>query len=74
MSFTRIVKNYGYIHKLGKQIIEHKDSIKKVPPAKIDIEFLKQEDRIQKFVTELNKANKEWKSNETSINTYWTGY
>jgi len=69
-----MVKNYGNIYKLGKQIIEHKNLIKKVPPTKIDKEFLKQEDRIQQFISELNKANREWKLNKTSVNKYWTGY
>ncbi len=74
MSFTRIVKNYGHIHKLGKQIIKHKKNINNFPKSKLDREFLKQDTRIQKFIKETNKANKEWESNETSINKYWTGY
>lgn len=74
MSFSNIVKNYGHMHRLGKQIIRHKKNINHFPKSKLDREFLKQEGRIQRFIEETNKTNKAWNSNPETINEYWTGY
>ena len=74
MSFSHIVKNYGQIYRLGKQIIRHKKNINHFPKSKLDNEFLKQETRIQKFTEKTNETNKIWESNQETINKYWTGY
>jgi hypothetical protein len=72
-NFIKIVKNYEKICRLGHQIINHKDLVRRVCPSKLDEEFIKQEKRIQEFVDATNKANEEWKKNPHSVNTYWTG-
>ena len=74
MTFSTLVKQYGKIHKLGKQIIKHKNYINVYDKNKIDIEFDRQEKRIQKFIELTNEANKKWKEDPFSINKYWTGY
>tara|TARA_B100001250_G_C19103351_1_gene487845 strand:- start:77 stop:301 length:225 start_codon:yes stop_codon:yes gene_type:complete len=74
MTFKNLIKQYGKIHKLGNKIINHSKYINKVPKSKIDIEFQKQENRIQKFVKLTNQANSKWKNNQNTINEYWTGY
>ena len=74
MSFNNLIKQYGKIHKLWKQIIKHKKYVNNVPKNKIQLEFHKQEIRIQQFVDLINKANQEWKNNPNTINKYWTGY
>ena len=72
-NFIKIVKNYESICRLGHQIINHKDLVRRACPSKLDEEFRKQEERIQAFVDATNKAYEEWKKNPYSINTYWTG-
>ena len=67
--FTKIVRNHENICRIGKQIIDHKDFIRKIAPNKLDEEFRKQEERIQEFVKITNKAHEEWDKNE-----YWTGW
>lgn len=74
MTFFTLVKQYGKIHKLGKQIIKHKNYINIYDKNKIDIEFDRQEKRIQEFIKLTNDANKKWNDNPSSINKYWTGY
>ena len=74
MSFHSLVKQYGKIHKLGKQIVKHKQYINNVSKNNISLEFQKQQVRIQHFVDLTNKANQEWKNNPNTINKYWTGY
>jgi predicted DNA-binding WGR domain protein len=74
MTFYTLVKQYGKIHKLGKQIIKHKGYINNVSKTKIDLEFEKQEKRIQEFIELTNDVNSKWKENHQSINEYWTGY
>ena len=43
MTFSTLVKQYGKIHKLGKQIIKHKNYINVYDKNKIDFEFDRQE-------------------------------
>lgn len=74
MTFYKLVKQYGKIHKLGKQIIKHKLYVNNISENKIDMEFQRQEQRIQEFVDLTNKANEKWKNNPNTINKYWTGY
>ncbi len=74
MTFNKLVKQYGAIHKLGAQIVKHKNYINYIPRSKLDQEFFKQEKRIQKFVKLTNKTNARWKKNPHTINEYWTGY
>tara|TARA_Y100001970_G_scaffold231166_1_gene287257 strand:- start:41 stop:268 length:228 start_codon:yes stop_codon:yes gene_type:complete len=73
MSFTKIVKNYGRVFRLGQDIIKHKEKICFVAPEKKDEEFIKQEKRIDDFFESIKKAENEWKKNQHSINSYWTG-
>ena len=72
-NFIKIIKNYESICRLGHQIINHKDLVRRACPSKLDEEFRKQEDRIQEFVDATNKATKEWKKDPHSINEFWTG-
>ncbi len=69
-NFIKIVKNYELICRLGHQIINHKDLVRRACPSKLDEEFRKQEDRIQEFVDATNKATEEWKNDPHSINEY----
>jgi len=73
-NFVKIVRNYEQICRVGKEIINHKDLVRKAAPAQLSEEFRKQEDRIQEFVEITNKAHEEWKKNPYSINEYWTGW
>ena len=59
---------------MGHDIINHKDLVRKTKPDKLSEEFRKQEERIERFAEEINKANAEWRKNPESINTYWTGW
>tara|TARA_R110002074_G_C12298615_1_gene644813 strand:+ start:477 stop:701 length:225 start_codon:yes stop_codon:yes gene_type:complete len=59
-NFIKIVKNYESICRLGHQIINHKDLVRRACPSKLDEEFRKQDARIQEFVDATNKASKEW--------------
>ena len=72
-NFVKIVRNYEQICKIGKEIINHKDFVRKVAPVKLDEEFRKKEERIEEFVKITNKAHEEWEKNPYSINEYWTG-
>jgi GTP cyclohydrolase FolE2 len=72
--FISIVKNYEKVCRLGQDIINHKDLVRKAKPDKLSEEFRKQEERIERFAEEINKANAEWRKNPESINTYWTGW
>ena len=72
-NFIKIVRNYEQICRVGKQIINHKDLVRRAAPSKLDEEFRKQEERIQEFVEITNKAHEEWKKNHHSVNEYWTG-
>ena len=72
-NFIKIIRNYENICRLGHKIINHKDLVRRAAPEKLDEEFRKQEERIQKFVKLTNKAPKEWKKNPHSVNPYWTG-
>ena len=40
-NFAKIVKNYEMVYRLGKEIINHKDFVRRVPPAKLEEEFKK---------------------------------
>ena len=73
-SFVRIVNNYGRLHKLGKQIINHKKHVNHIPKHKLDIAFNKQEEKIMQFEKLIKTSHKNWKKNKTSINEFWTGY
>ena len=72
--FISIVKNYEKVCRIGQDIINHKDLVRKAKPDKLSEEFRKQEERIERFAEEINKANAEWRKNPESINTYWTGW
>ena len=73
-NFIKIVRNYEYICRLGHNIINHKDLIKRTAPSKLDEEWRKQEESIQKFIDATKKADEDWKKNPHSVNEYWTGY
>ena len=72
-SFLRIIKNYENISKIGREIIKHKEIISTIPKSEIDIEFIKQENRIQEFSDAIERTNNEWKNNPELVNPYWTG-
>ena len=73
-AFTKIIKNYETVTRLGREIITHKDVVRNLAlPHHLDQEFRKQDERIQKFCDATKKADKEWKKNPYSINSYWTG-
>jgi hypothetical protein len=72
-NFIKIVKNYEQICRIGHQIINHKDLVRRACPSKLDEEFRKQDERIQEFVYATNKASTEWEKSQYSINEYWTG-
>ena len=72
-NFVRIVRNYEQISRLGRQIIAHKDLVRKIHPDKLEEEFTKQELRIQEFVEATKYADDAWKDNPHVINSYWTG-
>ena len=72
-SFIRIVRNYENIFRLGQNIINHKDLVRRCPPEKLSEEFKKQEERIDAFFIETEKAHQKWIKNKTTINEYWTG-
>jgi uncharacterized coiled-coil DUF342 family protein len=72
-SFIKIVKNYETICRLGHKIINHKDLVRRCPPEKLSEEFKKQEDRIDEFYKEADKAHQKWIKHKTTINEYWTG-
>ena len=55
-TFTKIIKNYETVTRLGREIIAHKDLIRKSAPEHLDREFQKQEVRIQKFYKATKKA------------------
>ena len=67
-NFIKIVKNYEHICRLGQQIINHKDLVRRACPSKLDEEFRKQDARIQEFVDATSKASKEWEKSPYSIN------
>ena len=73
-NFVKIVRNYEQICRVGKEIINYKDLIKKASPTQLSEEFRKQDERIQEFVEITKKANEEWGKNPNSINEYWTGW
>tara|TARA_B100000963_G_scaffold187974_1_gene163593 strand:- start:843 stop:1073 length:231 start_codon:yes stop_codon:yes gene_type:complete len=72
-SFIRIVRNYENICRLGHNIINHKDLVRRCPPEKLADEFRKQEERIDEFYREAEEAHQNWIKNKTTINEYWTG-
>ena len=68
--FISIVRNYENICRLGHEIINHKKLVSRaacVAPDKLSEEFRKQEERIERFAEEINKANAEWRKNPESI-------
>jgi hypothetical protein len=73
-NFVKIVRNYEQICRVGKEIINYKDLVKKASPTQLSEEFRKQDERIQEFVEITKKANGEWEKNPNSINEYWTGW
>jgi len=73
-NFIKIVKNYENICRIGKEIINHKDLVRRACPTKLDDEFKKQEERINNFIKATEKAEEEWKTNPYSTNEYWTGW
>ncbi len=72
-NFAKIVRNYEAIGRLGREIVNHKDLVRRAAPSKLDEEFQRQEERIQKFVNLTNTTNEAWKKNSYSVNEYWTG-
>lgn len=74
MSFKNIIKLHGILHRLGKDIMKHKNTVGKLPEHKRSQEFDKQENRIQKFMQLSEQLKRRSKKAYTDINFYWTGY
>lgn len=72
-SFITVVKRYENLARIGREIVNHKDQIKYVEPALLDLEFAKQEQRIQDFHTEAKRTNKVWNKSKNTIFEFWTG-
>tara|TARA_B110000208_G_scaffold105614_1_gene131008 strand:- start:248 stop:490 length:243 start_codon:yes stop_codon:yes gene_type:complete len=66
--FINIIKKYERVATLGKQIIRHKEKIKRVRPCVIEIN--NQEKRIEEFIKEADDAHRIFKNN--IVNEYWT--
>ena len=47
--FISIVKNYEKVCRIGQDIINHKDLVRKAKPDKLSEEFRKQEERIERI-------------------------
>jgi len=62
-SFIKIVKNYETICRLGHKIINNKDLVRRCPPEKLAEEFKKQQERMDEFYKEADKAHKKWINN-----------
>ena len=67
-SFIKIVKNYETICRLGHKIINHKDLVRRCPPEKLSEEFKKQEERIDEFYKEADKAHQNEPRKQVSSN------
>ena len=66
--FLNIVKSSGKLHKLGREIIQHKKNVKHITDNYIiERSFTEQEKRIQMFIKEINKQNEAWKKSQHSI-------
>lgn len=72
-NFIRIVRNYENICRIGREIINHKDFVRRAAPDKLDEEFRKQEERIEEFMRVTDEAHKELKKSPYAVNPYWTG-
>ena len=48
-SFKAVIIKYEMLSRLGREIIQHKEKIKHVKPSMLDVEFAKQEKRIEIF-------------------------
>lgn len=72
-SFKSVIIKYEMLSRLGREIIQHKEKIKHVKPSMLDVEFAKQEKRIEIFHDEAEQCNNYWKKNKNTINEFWTG-
>ena len=66
--FINIVKKYEKVARLGKQIIRHKEKIKRTRPCVIEMN--NQEKRIEEFIKEADDVHRIFKTN--IVNEYWT--
>jgi|TARA_B110000444_G_C18623686_1_gene493399 hypothetical protein len=75
MSFSRIIRNYKQLGKLGTEIMEHKTMIGTIPKGEfIDNEFKKQHEKIELFLEIQKETNIISKDVNYLINEYWTGW
>ena len=58
-NFIKIVKNYECICRLGHQIINHKDLVRRACPSKLDEEFRKQKEKERMEKEERERKDKE---------------
>ena len=70
--FIQIVKNYEKISRIGNKIIHHGQFIKSSPSDKVKEEYVKKEQLVEEFLNAIQKADKQWKNNQNSINEFWT--
>tara|TARA_B100000902_G_C27129089_1_gene822639 strand:- start:118 stop:348 length:231 start_codon:yes stop_codon:yes gene_type:complete len=75
MSFSRIIRNYKQLGKLGTEIMEHKSIVGNLPRGKIiDDEFKKQHEKIELFIDIQKETAEISKDVNYLINEYWTGW
>ena len=71
-SFMKIVRNYEHICRLGHEIINHKDLVRRSVPDKLSDQIRKQDKRIKDFSDAVKKAEDEWRENLYVVNPYWS--
>ena len=75
MSFSRIIRNYETLGKLGREIMQHKSTVVNIPRGpKIDDAFKKQHEKIELFLDIQKETAEISKDVNYLINEYWTGW
>ena len=75
MSFSRIVRNYETMGKLGREIMQHKSAVVNIPRGpKIDSAFEQQHDKIELFLNIQKQTEEISKDVNYLVNEYWTGW
>ena len=75
MSFSRIVRNYETMGKLGREIMQHKSAVVNIPRGpKIGSAFEQQHDKIELFLNIQKQTEEISKDVNYLVNEYWTGW
>ena len=72
-NFNRLVRMHSKLGNLGNKIIRHKKSIQKTRNECLEIEFIKQENRIQKYYKLSEQIQRKHDEYLQGIHAYWTG-